>query len=157
MKRTNNLHKPGTKRVLDGHDRKQLSMPPVLLHTSWALGAGLAFGRHFTISEEKKIKKCKTIGHCPTQHLVCTLGYNGEKRQEVAKTIMTDTTVSEISMYLIRENIWIGMLSSQSKWNSLHIFRPKLYISLSFLSSTVGSLCSMSTILCAHLDLRSNR
>lgn len=50
----------------------------------------MAFGRHFTISEENKIKKCKTIGHCPTQNLVCTLGYNGEKRQEMAKTRMTE-------------------------------------------------------------------
>lgn len=59
----------------------------------------MAFGRHFTISEEKKIKKCKTTGHCPTQNLVCTLGYSGEKRQEVTETIMTDTSISEISTY----------------------------------------------------------
>lgn len=34
----------------------------------------------------KKIKKCKTIRCCPTQNLVCTRGYNGEKRQQVEKT-----------------------------------------------------------------------
>lgn len=147
--RTNTLHKPGTKRVLDGHERKQLSMPPVLLHTSWALGAGLAFGRHFTISEEKKIKKCKTTGHCPTQNLVCALGYSGEKRQEVTETIMTDTSISEISTYWGRTS-GLTCWACTWKWNTF-TFLDLNSRSVFLCYSPLWDICALWAQFCVHI------
>lgn len=102
LRRTNTLYKPGTKRVLYGHDRKQVSMPPVLLHTSWALGAGFAFGRHFTISEEEKkerereMKKNQDTAQPRTQyinqyihlHTVVRKSVSGKKAKSQAQTLL---------------------------------------------------------------------
>lgn len=45
----------------------------------------MAFGRHFTISEERKERNGKKIRHCPTQILVHPLACSAEEREVETK------------------------------------------------------------------------
>ena len=110
------MYKPGTKRVLDGQDRKQLSMPPVLLHASWAFGAGLAFGRHFTISEKKEKEKWKKSDTarprtlCIHLHTVVKKGWSGNKAKSQAQAFL--------KRYIRERGSASGSWTWASKWNS---------------------------------------